>query len=241
LSPEDHNDDRSTHTGALHGAAGGGGCPHLTLHLLVFVANEILGCGLDTVLSGLSIVESVRRARDDRELASMLRTEKFDILVVAATDLARLPVFRRPGRSAPAKVLVLVDDTHADNSGLLGSNTADGFLMQRNLSGESLRSALERICGGEVPMPAEIANELIARAADRAQSANMPAVVLTHREEETLELLAEGLSNQEIAVRLKVSMHGAKRLVARVLLKLGSPNRTSAVVTAIKYGMIDSK
>jgi two-component system nitrate/nitrite response regulator NarL len=72
-----------------------------------------------------------------------------------------------------------------------------------------------------------------------AQSGNLRPVSLTARENETLALLAEGLSNKQIARRLRISEHGVKRLVGSLLLKLGSPNRTTAVVTAMKFGIID--
>jgi DNA-binding CsgD family transcriptional regulator len=61
---------------------------------------------------------------------------------------------------------------------------------------------------------------------------------LTARETETLRLLAEGLSNKQIARRLGVSEHGAKRLVASIMVKLDSPNRTLAVAIAIRDGLI---
>ncbi|MCY0931861.1 helix-turn-helix transcriptional regulator [Streptomyces sp. H27-H1] len=51
---------------------------------------------------------------------------------------------------------------------------------------------------------------------------------LTPRERETPHLLVEGLSNKLIARRLRISEHGAKRLVANVLAKMNCPNRTQA-------------
>lgn len=75
-------------------------------------------------------------------------------------------------------------------------------------------------------------------AGSSAQAETPRPLKLTAREQETLALLAEGLSNKQIARRLAISDHGAKRLVTSVLLKLGAPNRTTAVVTAIKAGMI---
>jgi len=64
-------------------------------------------------------------------------------------------------------------------------------------------------------------------------------VSLTSREVEALTLLVKGMSNKQIARRLAISGHGAKRLVASILLKLDSPNRTTAAVAAIKAGIID--
>jgi DNA-binding CsgD family transcriptional regulator len=48
------------------------------------------------------------------------------------------------------------------------------------------------------------------------------------------------MSNKQIARRLQISSHGAKRIVASLLMKLDSPNRTMAVVTAINSGLVQS-
>ncbi|MGI5287809.1 response regulator transcription factor [Nonomuraea polychroma] len=60
--------------------------------------------------------------------------------------------------------------------------------------------------------------------------------VLTPRERQVLELLVEGMSNKQIALR--ISQHGVKRLVSNVLAKLNCPNRTMAVRTAITDGIL---
>jgi len=75
-------------------------------------------------------------------------------------------------------------------------------------------------------------------AADAPPTRSRP-VSLTSREVEALTLLVKGMSNKQIARRLAISGHGAKRLVASILLKLDSPNRTTAAVAAIKAGIID--
>lgn len=60
---------------------------------------------------------------------------------------------------------------------------------------------------------------------------------LTPREREVLRLLAEGLSNNEIAERLTLSVGTVRLHVSNVLAKLGAPNRTSAAIIAMKHGL----
>jgi DNA-binding NarL/FixJ family response regulator len=62
--------------------------------------------------------------------------------------------------------------------------------------------------------------------------------VLTRREEEVLQLMAEGRSNKEIALALGISEHTAKFHVNAVLAKLGAATRTEAVVTAVRRGLV---
>ena len=61
---------------------------------------------------------------------------------------------------------------------------------------------------------------------------------LTPREQEVLELLAEGLSNQSIAARLAISEHTVKFHVSSICGKLGADNRTDAVRRAVRQGLI---
>jgi DNA-binding NarL/FixJ family response regulator len=62
--------------------------------------------------------------------------------------------------------------------------------------------------------------------------------VLTPRESEVMTLLAEGLSNKEIAVKLEISEHTAKFHVNSILQKMGAQKRVEAVVRAAKMGLI---
>jgi DNA-binding NarL/FixJ family response regulator len=85
-----------------------------------------------------------------------------------------------------------------------------------------------------------------ARSAHPAQPDAPLAVVLRHaedvltpRESEVLALLAEGLSNKEIAVRLEISEHTAKFHVNSILQKMGAQKRVEAVVRAAKMGIIE--
>ncbi len=65
-----------------------------------------------------------------------------------------------------------------------------------------------------------------------------PAITLTDRQQETLRLLVDGLSNMEIARQLDVSPHTARYHVSAILAKLGATNRAEAVSIALKYGLV---
>ena len=74
---------------------------------------------------------------------------------------------------------------------------------------------------------------------DQGLSSIEPVVdALTPREREVLEMLAEGLSNKEIAWRMKISEHTVKFHVASIFAKLGASTRTEAVMLGIRKGLV---
>jgi DNA-binding CsgD family transcriptional regulator len=75
-------------------------------------------------------------------------------------------------------------------------------------------------------------------AAPKVRGPQPGAERLTPRETQTLALLAEGLSNKEVGVRLAISEHTAKFHVMAVLDKLGATTRTEAVVLGARLGLV---
>jgi len=207
------------------------------LDVALLIGSELLRRGLDSVLQTLPVVASVHRCATRAEVDALHAERALDFVIVSTLDTAWL-ADGFDEESAP-KVLVLVDSSAEQDPSGYASLPADGFLSQQELSAETLSDALRRCAAGEVPMPAALARALLARADGPVRGARGRPVNLTSREIETLSLLVRGLSNKQIARRLSISSHGAKRLVASIMLKLDSPNRTTAVVNAIKAGLVE--
>jgi DNA-binding NarL/FixJ family response regulator len=207
-----------------------------TLRVAVLIGNEVLRRGLEAIVKGLSTVDLVRRFGAAGELRAYLPAERFDVLLVSEYEAPELAALRESLAAGGTRVLMLV--TAPTPEQLRGYATAgvDGFLSQPELGAETLHDALDRCAAGQVPMPASLARALLA-AAVPMNGRRPPA--LTARETQALALLAEGLSNGQIGRRLGISSHGAKRLVASIMIKLGSANRTTAVVTAIRAGLVE--
>jgi DNA-binding NarL/FixJ family response regulator len=119
---------------------------------------------------------------------------------------------------------------------------ASGFLL-KDVTAERLFDAVRVVAAGEALLAPAVTRRLISefarlppKAADQPAS---PAISeLTLRETEVLRLLAEGLSNPEIAGRLVVTEETVKTHVSRVLHKLGLRDRTQAVVLAYESGLV---
>ena len=114
---------------------------------------------------------------------------------------------------------------------------ASGFLV-KNTRPTELLDAVRVVAAGEALLSPGITRRLIAQFA--AHSKRAPAVdlaALTDREREVVELVAEGLSNQQIADRLVVSTSTAKTHVNRAMTKLHARDRAQLVVLAYRTGL----
>jgi len=118
---------------------------------------------------------------------------------------------------------------------------ASGFLL-KDVTAERLFDAVRVVAAGEALLAPAVTRRLIsefARIRRPAPAAATPALAtLTPRETEVLRLVAEGLSNPEIAARLVVTEETVKTHVSRVLAKLGLRDRTQAVVAAYESGLV---
>jgi len=118
---------------------------------------------------------------------------------------------------------------------------ASGFLL-KDVTAERLFDAVRVVAAGEALLAPTVTRRLISeftRLRPRP-AASPPATLatLTPRETQVLKLVAEGLSNPEIAARLVVTEETVKTHVSRVLNKLGLRGRTQAVVVAYESGLV---
>jgi DNA-binding CsgD family transcriptional regulator len=102
---------------------------------------------------------------------------------------------------------------------------------------DRLAAALAGLPAVRLVEPGEMPDAVLVLPADEGSPAN-PDALLTSRETEVLNLMAEGASNKEIARRLGISVHTAKFHVGSVLDKLDAVGRTDAVAQAARLGVI---
>jgi DNA-binding NarL/FixJ family response regulator len=120
---------------------------------------------------------------------------------------------------------------------------ASGFLVKDTEPVELLRGVRAVAAGDALLSPGvtrRVIAEFAASAAERGRAATPPAQLdqLTDREREVLVLVAEGLSNDQIAGRLVISPATAKTHVSRTMIKLGARDRAQLVVYAYEAGLI---
>ena len=118
---------------------------------------------------------------------------------------------------------------------------ASGFLL-KDVTAERLFDAVRVVAAGDALLAPTVTRRLISEFARLRPNAGARSAAglaaLTPRETQVLRLVAEGLSNPEIAARLVVTEETVKTHVSRVLSKLGLRDRTQAVVTAYESGLV---
>jgi DNA-binding NarL/FixJ family response regulator len=117
---------------------------------------------------------------------------------------------------------------------------ASGFLL-KDVTAERLFDAVRVIAAGDALLAPTVTRRLIVEFAAQHRPdppSNAALAALTPRETQVLRLVAEGLSNPEIAARLTVSEETVKTHVSRMLAKLGLRDRTQAVVAAYETGLV---
>jgi DNA-binding NarL/FixJ family response regulator len=118
---------------------------------------------------------------------------------------------------------------------------ASGFLL-KDVTAERLFDAVRVVAAGDALLAPAVTRRLISEFAQLQPKQDAAATAaldtLTPRETQVLRLVAEGLSNPEIAARLVVTEETVKTHVSRVLSKLGLRDRTQAVVAAYESGLV---
>jgi len=112
----------------------------------------------------------------------------------------------------------------------------DGF-VHKDISPAGLAHAIRVVAGGQRYLGPEITQALLERS--RRQSASAPeTVALSPRELEVLQLMATPVTYKEMAAQLSISETTIHTHVKRIFAKLNQPNRTQAVIAALRLGLI---
>ncbi|RME33473.1 MAG: DNA-binding response regulator, partial [Thermoflexia bacterium] len=144
----------------------------------------------------------------------------------------------QPGTDTRVVILTVSEDDQDFLAAI--RHGADGYLV-KSIRPEALFQELRGLAQGEAPISREMASKLIRQMARRERmtiSAGLPET-LSAREREVLALLAEGLSNEEIAEELHIAVNTVRNHVRNILEKLGVRNRVQAAVYAVRCSLMD--
>ena len=202
------------------------------MRVVIVVRHEVVREGLTRLAERLDCVEEIT-ATSTLDGAAVRLGDRWppDVVLI---DGAELQGHEEEARSA--RVVVLVTGVHPDALAATARCDADGYVVLPSLDQAALGDALQRVVAGQLVLPTELAQFLLRREATRQSAVAHPP--LTPREVETLTFMVQGLSNKQIALRLRISIHGVKRHVSNVLNRMACPNRAQAVAKALQAGIV---
>ena len=193
--------------------------------------------GLGTLLGLLDGVELVGAAADGEEALELAARLDPDIVLMdlSMPRLNGTEAIRRLTERGPRPRAIALT-TYADDASVLGALRAGarGYLT-KDAGADEIRAAMEAVARGEAALDPAVQHHVVAALATPA-SAPLPDD-LTPREAEVLGLIAEGLTNAEIAERLVVSAATVKSHVNHIFAKIGARDRAQAVVYAYANGI----
>ncbi|MDI9891452.1 response regulator [Microbacterium sp. IEGM 1404] len=219
------------------------------LRVLLVDDHAMMRAGFRTILSLEDDIEVVGEAGTGVEAIAAAAALRPDVICmdVQMPDMDGLEATRRIVADPESDAAVLIVTTFDRDDYLfdaLGAG-ASGFLL-KNAGPEELVGAVRVVGAGDALLAPEVTRRVISRFAGHGGdvAAPSPAVEplvlaepLTDREAEVLRLVAEALSNAEIAARLFIGEATVKTHVSNVLQKLGARDRVQAVVLAHRHGL----
>jgi len=184
--------------------------------------------------------EIVAEASDGEEALALIEARTPDLVILDLT-LPRLPgieIVRRAKRSGSrARFLFLSDRDRREDVDQALQAGADGYVVKRD-STEELLTAIERISSGQTHFSPSVAEHLIAMVFSR-ETDRGGWMSLSRREREVLRMVAEGMSNKEIAGALGLSVRTVDSHRANLMEKLGIHNVSELVRYAIREGILN--
>lgn len=209
------------------------------IKLLIVDDHEMVRLGLASYFSVLKDIEVIGEAEDGAEGVKMSLAAKPDVIlmdlvmdVMDGIEATKVILEEWP----EAKILILtsfIDDEKVYPAMEAG---ASGYLLKTS-SASDIADAIRRTHSGEAIIEEEVSKK-IQENEDNGYRMNLHED-LTRRELEVLRLIADGLSNQEIAEELYITLKTVKTHVSNILSKLEVSDRTQATIYAFKHNIVN--
>jgi len=212
------------------------------IRLLLVDDHEVVRTGLRMLLENQEDIEIVGEASNGEEAIRLAHQLLPDVVVMDITlpDISGIEATHRLKERHP-EIAVVALTIHEDEQYFFEmlQAGASGYVPKR-AAPEDLINAIRAARAGEIYLYPSLAKALVSDYLGRKDEITEQETMepLTQREEEVLELLAGGLSNEEIAERLFISRHTVARHRENIMRKLKLHNRSELVKYAIRKGLI---
>jgi len=222
--------------------------PHQSddIRVVMVESRELLGIGIREVLDqepGIEVVAQVPTADDALPIVSEAAPDVI-LVNVPPEDASTGDAARRLHEEMPGSALVVLGGEDEDAS-IVGAVEIGATGHVPELAGpQELVATIRAAADGDNPLRAELAarpdlvERIVADVQDLLAHERSP-MPLSSRELEILRVVADGLRNREIAAHFDISEQTVKNHLTTILHKLGVPNRTTAVIHAVRNGWLE--
>jgi len=209
------------------------------IRILIVDDHEVVREGLKAFIAPRPALEVVGEAENGRDAISCVERVHPDVILM---DLV-MPVMdgieatRTIKQQIPdARILILTSFAEDERVVAAIKAGALGYLL-KDSSPQELEDAIQDVYRGESSLPPRIARTVIRELNKPVGELKANTEELTEREVEILKLVAQGLSNQEIANRMSLSAWTVRSHISNILSKLHLENRTQAALYALRTGL----
>lgn len=204
--------------------------------------DQLIVCeGLRTILSSDDAIQVVGIANDGQEALDLIDAAQPDLVLMDlkmprmnGNIATRLIKEKYPG------INVLVLTTYDDDEWIYDAvrSGASGYLL-KDTPPQDLIAAIKGTMQGRSYIDPNVAGKILSGYAEQAPHRLPTNYNFSEREQDVLRLLAQGLSNADIAGQLYISEGTVRNYTSEIFKKLGVSDRTQAAILALRYGLVD--
>jgi NarL family two-component system response regulator LiaR len=206
------------------------------VRVLIVDDHALVRSGIEVALGMFEDIELAGQAGDGEEAVRICGELCPDVVLMdlVLPGLSGVEATRSILAACPETRVVAL--TSFTDEGLIGETLRAGAIgyLKKDVSADQLADAVRAAAAGRTTLAPEAADVLVRTVAEPHAHAD----ALTAREREVLELMADGLTNADIADRLHIGVATVKTHVSSVITKLGVSSRTEATALAIRRGLV---
>lgn len=214
-----------------------------TISVFIVDDHAVVRQGLRTFLESEKDIDVLGEAGDGKEAVEQIQDLLPDVVLMdlVMPGMNGVEAIRRITEKSPhSRVLVLT--SFSDDEKVFESIKAGAMGYQlKDVPPEDLGRAIRSVASGEFHLHPLIARRVLDEFSNMWPKTPPPITSLSSREVDVLTLIARGMSNQEIAFELRISIKTVKTHVSNILSKLHLVDRTQAAVYAVRQGLVPPK
>jgi len=211
----------------------------VTIRLMLADDHRMLREGLRRSMTdqGFDIVGEARDGDEAIRLAEELEPEVI-LMDVTMPEVDGVEATRQIKINQP-QIRIVMLTMHADQEVLAAAIRAgaSGYLV-KDCSTDEIANAVRMAASGETALSPQLAASMLDEVRKLDQPADEEDRIITKREEEVLQLIADGCSTPEVAEQLFISQKTVKNHLASIYQKLDARDRTQAVLQAVRMGIV---